>query len=95
LAEGELHGFANLDLRSAIGAADDRSRFKTKAGFRTPNAALFPEAEGRAIAAQLVRSGTSEQVQPLHQEAGEWTAIMAASRISAARSPIANRKSKI
>jgi len=57
--------------------------------------ALPRTSEGSAIAAQLVRSGTSEQVQPLHQEACELTAIMAASRISAASSPIANRKSQI
>jgi hypothetical protein len=36
-----------------------------------------------------------EQVQPLHQEACELTAIMDASRISAVSSPIANRKSQI
>ena len=57
--------------------------------------ALPGTTEGRAIAAQLVRSGTSEQVQPLHHEACELTAIMAVSRISAASSPIANRKSQI
>ena len=56
--------------------------------------ALPRTTEGRAIAAQLVRSGTSEQVQPLHQEACELTAIMAASRISAASSQIANLKSR-
>jgi four helix bundle protein len=97
--------------------------------------------EGRALAAQLVRSGTSvganyraacrgrsqaefisklgtveeeadesaywveliidagllakRRVESLHREACKLTAIMAASRISAARNPIANRKSQI
>jgi len=103
--------------------------------------ALPRSTEGRALAAQLVRSGTSvganyraacrgrskaefisklgtveeeadesaywmeliidagllpkARVEPLHREACELTAIMAASRISAARNPIANRKSQI
>jgi len=101
--------------------------------------ALPRSTEGRALAAQLVRSGTSvganyraacrgrskaefisklgtveeeadesaywmeliidagllpkARVEPLLWEASELTAIMVASRISAARNPIANRKS--
>jgi four helix bundle protein len=72
-------------------------RGRSKAEFISKLGTVQEEADESAYWMELIIDGgllRQEQAQPLHQEACELTAIMAASRTSAASSPIANRKSK-
>jgi four helix bundle protein len=73
-------------------------RGRSKAEFISKLGTVEEEADESAYWLELIIEGALLQeprVVPLHQEACELTAIMAASRISASRSPIATRKSKI
>jgi four helix bundle protein len=73
-------------------------RGRSKAEFTSKLGTVEEEADESAYWMELIIEAgllNREEVQSLHQEACELTAIMAASRITAASRPIANRKSQI
>jgi four helix bundle protein len=78
-------------------------RGRSKAEFISKLGTVEEEADESAFWMELVMEGelmSSKLVRPLHDEASQLTAIVAASRITATRNlraakPIANRKSKI
>ena len=73
-------------------------RGRSKAEFISKLGTVEEEADESAYWMELIIAGgllQKPRVAPLHQEACELTAIMAASRISTSGRQIANRKSKI
>lgn len=73
-------------------------RGRSKAEFIAKLGTVEEEADESAYWMELIVDGgllPKEGVESLHQEAGELTAIMAASRLTAASRAIANRKSPI
>jgi four helix bundle protein len=73
-------------------------RGRSKAEFIAKLGTVEAEADESAYWMELIVDGgllPKKVVESWHQEAGELTAIMAASRLTAATSAIANRKSQI
>jgi len=73
-------------------------RGRSKAEFIAKLGTVEGEADESAYWMELIVDGgllTTERIESLHQEANELTGVMAASRITAAGGPIANRKSQI
>jgi four helix bundle protein len=73
-------------------------RGRSKAEFIAKLGTVEEEADESAYWMELIMDGgllPTKRVESLHQEAGELTAIMAASRMTAAGGAIANRQSQI
>jgi four helix bundle protein len=73
-------------------------RGRSKAEFISKLGTVEEEADESAFWMELIMEGgllRKRRVQPLHDESVELRAIMAASKITASRNQIANRKSKI